>query len=43
MIQRIECEYKQGKAYRYFTNQFIGEIHINNLDKRSRYCIMKTK
>ena len=22
--QRVECEYKEGKAYRYFTNGFLG-------------------
>ena len=26
LINRLECEYKEGKAYRYFTNKFIREI-----------------
>lgn len=41
--QRLECEYKEGKAYRYFTNGFIGEILINNISDESKLCILKTK
>ena len=25
IVQRIECEYKQGKAYRYFSANFISD------------------
>ena len=42
LIQRIECEYTQGKAYRYFSNNFIGEVYINNLDN-SKFCLFRTK
>ena len=28
-IKRLESEYKQGKAYRYFSCEFVREIYIN--------------
>ena len=31
LIHRLECEYKQGKAYRYFSNKFIGEVLYNDI------------
>ena len=43
MIQRTECEYKQGKAYRYFTNNFVQEVFVNNVSEDSKYCILQTK
>ena len=43
LIHRLECEYKQGKAYRYFTNSFIGEILYHNIDEKSKFCLLKTK
>lgn len=41
--QRLECEYKEGKAYRYYSNGFVGEIFINMLQPECKYCIIKTK
>ena len=38
LVTRIESEYKQGKAYRYFTNNFIGEVMINNINDSCEYC-----
>ena len=32
IVQRIECEYKQRKAYRYLTDNFISEVYDNNSD-----------
>lgn len=40
--QRLECEYKEGKAYCYFSNGFVGEIQINN-KIYSKYCLFKAK
>ena len=37
------CEYKQGKAYRYFTDNFISEVYYNNISDESKYCYLKTK
>ena len=41
--QRLECEYKEGKAYRYYSNGFVGEVFINTLDSESPYCVFKSK
>ena len=43
IVQRIECEYKQGKAYRYFTDTFISEVFYINISDESKYCYLKTK
>ena len=43
LIHRLECEYKQGRAYRYFTNSFIGETLYHNIDEKSKFCLLKTK
>ena len=43
IVQRIECEYKQGKAYRYFTDNFISEVYYNNISDELKYCYLKTK
>ena len=41
--QRVACEYKEGKAYRYFANGFIWEVFINEVSKDSELCILKTR
>lgn len=41
LIQRIECEYEQCKAYHYYTNSRIGEVKIN-LDGNSKFCLFLT-
>ena len=43
LLTRLECDYKEGKAYCYFTNQFVGETYINNVTKDSTYCIFRTR
>ncbi|XP_047130217.2 uncharacterized protein LOC124810062 [Hydra vulgaris] len=43
LIERLESEYKQGKAYRYFSNSFIGEVMYNNINDSSLFCLFKTK
>ena len=40
--QRLECEYKEGKAYRYYSNGFIGEVFVNDVPD-TKYCIFKAK
>ena len=40
LIQRIECEYKHGKAYRYFRNNFLHEMFVNNVSEDTKYCIL---
>ena len=43
IVQWIECEYKQGKAYRYFTDNLISEVYYNSISDESKYCYLKTK
>ena len=43
LISRLEYDYKQGKAYRYFSNKFIGEILFHCISDESKFCILKTK
>ena len=43
LIHRLEYKYKQGKACRYFTNSFIGEILYQNINEKSKFCLLKTK
>ena len=43
LINRLECEYKQGKAYRYLSNKFIGEILFHYISDEYKFCIFKTK
>ena len=42
LIQRIECEYKQGKTCRYYTTSFIGKVLIN-LNGNSKFFLFRTK
>ena len=43
LINRLECEYKQGKVYRCFSNKFIGEILFHYISDESKFSILKTK
>ena len=43
LTHKLECEYKQGKAYRYFTNSFISKTLYHNIDEKSKFCLLKTK
>ena len=43
IVTRITSEYKQGKAYRYYTAEFINSIKINSITKDSPVCFFKTK
>ena len=42
-IKHHESEYKQGKAYRHFSCEFVREIYINKLNKETPVCILKCK
>ena len=42
-IKRLESEYKQGKAYQYFSCEFVREIYINELNKEVLFCMLKCK
>ena len=42
-IYRLETEYKLGKAYRYFSCDFVREIYYHVVSERSCQCILKCK
>ena len=42
-IHRMETEYKQGKAYRYFHCDFVREIFYHSVDTLSPFCILKCR
>ena len=42
-INRLESGYKQGKAYRYFSCEFVREIYITESNKDTPVCILKCK
>ena len=43
LLHRLLNEYKEGKAYRYFTGGFVKEIFYNEPEPEKSYCILKTK
>ena len=43
LIYRLETEYKLGKAYRYFSCDFVREIYYHLVSERSCQCILKCK
>ena len=40
IVQWIECEYKQGKANRYFTGNFISEVYYNDISDESKSIVI---
>ena len=42
-IYRLETEYKLGKAYQYFSCDFVREIYYHLASERSCQCILKCK
>ena len=42
-IRHLESEYKQGKAYQYFSCEVVREIYVNELSKETPVCVLKYK
>ena len=42
-INRLDQEYKLGKAYHYFEDNFVKEIYYHNINEKSKYCILKCR
>ena len=42
-INRLDREYKLGKAYRDFADNFVREIYYHNISEKSEYCILKCR
>lgn len=43
LTQRLVNEYKEGKAYRYFSDDRVKEIFVHNIDSKNEKCIVKSK
>lgn len=43
LLHRLECEYKEGKAYRYFKCDWVKEIYYNEINVTSKYCFLKSR
>ena len=43
LIHRLECEYKEGKAYRYFTDEFVKDVYFHLISPSSPFCMIKTE
>ena len=45
LVKCLECEYKIGKAYRYYSNAFVGEIKVNTENKKISVlkCVYRPK
>ena len=42
-INCLDQEYKLGKTYRYFADNFVGEIYYHNISEKSKHCILKCR
>ena len=43
LLLRLESDYKEGKAYRYYKCEFAKEIFYHYVSSESKYCILKTR
>ena len=43
LLHRLDCEYKEGKGYRYFSSSFAKEIFWHPICDDSPYCFLKNK
>ena len=43
LVHRLDCEYKEGKGYRYYTSSFVKEIFWHPIDDESQLCFLKCK
>ena len=40
---RLDREYKLGKAYSYLADNFVREIYYHNIKEKSKHCILKCR
>ena len=43
IVHRLLNEYKEGKAFRYFENGWVKEVHIHGICENSNVCVLKSK
>ena len=43
LLHRLNCEYKEGKAFRYFSYDFVKEIYFHDIGDTCSYCFIRTR
>ena len=43
LLHRSNCEYKEGKAFRYFSCDFVKEIYFHDISDTCAYCFIRTR
>ncbi|XP_076076008.1 uncharacterized protein LOC143046832 [Mytilus galloprovincialis] len=43
LSDRLMKDYKEGKAYSYFTSGWLKEVHYHHIDSNSPYCFLKAE
>ena len=43
LTKRLLCDYKEQKAYSYFSSKFVFEIEYHPISDKSEYCFLKSK
>ena len=43
LLHRLDCEYKDGKGFRYFASEFVKQIFWHKISDSSTICFMKCK
>ena len=43
LLRRLECDYKEGKAYRYFKCDFVKEIFLHKISPNSTLCFLRCR
>ena len=43
MSKRLLSDYKEGKAYSYFTSNWLKEVFYHDITQSSKYCLLKSE
>ena len=43
LLRRLDCDYKEGKSYRYFKCNFVKEIFYHEISPASEYCFLRCR
>ena len=43
LLRRLNCDYKEGKAYRYFKCDFVKEIFYHQISEKDKYCYLRCR
>ena len=43
LLHRLNCEYKEGKTFRFFSCDFVKEIYFHDVSDTCLYCFIRTR